>query len=204
MLTDDGQYEESIPMSNTKVTVLVIILITLELLLLLPTKTPFTNQEVSAEQVQQPSNTTLPDIITVQNTSMSVPTPNAPINNQSIPHQIVVALPIRQDGKIWVGTATFTASKPIEVEVEHKYNPKMIPDVKRGAPLNARWIDNATRIALSTMTIFSNTPVTITNTPISTGSFTFAGSALVFHKTDGQPFTVTYTLDAMAKPLTQR
>lgn len=52
MLTDDGQYEESIPMSNTKVTVLVIILITLELLLLLPTKTPFTNQEVSAEQVQ--------------------------------------------------------------------------------------------------------------------------------------------------------
>ena len=204
MLTDDGQYEESIPMSNTKVTVLVIILITLELLLLLPTKTPFTNQEVSAEQVQQSSNTTLPDIITVQNTSMSVPAPNAPINNQSIPHQIVVALPIRQDGKIWVGTATFTASKPIEVEVEHKYNPKMIPDVKRGAPLNARWIDNATRIALSTMTIFSNTPVTITNTPISTGSFTFAGSALVFHKTDGQPFTVTYTLDAMAKPLTQR
>ena len=71
MLTDDGQYEESIPMSNTKVTVLVIILITLELLLLLPTKTPFTNQEVSAEQVKQPSNTTLPDIITVQNTSMS-------------------------------------------------------------------------------------------------------------------------------------
>lgn len=204
MLTDDGQYEESIPMSNTKVTVLVIILITLELLLLLPTKTPFTNQEVSAEQVQQSSNTTLPDIITVQNTSMSVPAPNAPINNQSIPHQIVVALPIRQDGKIWVGTATFTASKPIEVEVEHKYNPKMIPNVKRGAPLNARWIDNATRIALSTMTIFSNTPVTITNTPISTGSFTFAGSALVFHKTDGQPFTVTYTLDAMAKPLTQR
>ena len=59
------------PMSNTKVTVLVIILITLELLLLLPTKTPFTNQEVSAEQVQQSSNTTLPDIITVQNTSMS-------------------------------------------------------------------------------------------------------------------------------------
>jgi hypothetical protein len=54
------------------------------------------------------------------------------------------------------------------------------------------------------MTIFSNTPVAVTNTPISTGSFTFAGSALVFHKTDGQPFTVTYTLDAMAKPLRQR
>ena len=33
-------------------------------------------------------------------------------------------------------------------------------------------------------------------TPISIGSLTFAGSALVFHKIDGQPFTVTYTIDA--------
>lgn len=61
----------------------------------------------------------LHDIITVQNTSMSVSAPNARANNQSVPHQIVVALPIRDDVKIWVGTATFTASKPIEVEVEH-------------------------------------------------------------------------------------
>jgi hypothetical protein len=38
-------------------------------------------------------------------------------------------------------------------------------------------------------------------TPMSTGSLTFAGSALVFHKIDGQPFTVTYTIDAVAKPL---
>jgi len=52
--------------------------------------------------------------------------------------------------------------------------------------LNAKWIDNTTRIALSPMTI-SNTPVTVTNTHISVGSFIFAGSALVFHRTDGQP-----------------
>jgi hypothetical protein len=52
------------------------------------------------------------------------------------------------------------------------------------------------------MTQFSNTPVTVTNTPISTGSLVFAGSALIFHKTDGIPFTVTYTIDAVAKPLT--
>jgi hypothetical protein len=109
---------------------------------------------------------------------------------------------MRNDGKIWVGTATFTASKPIEVEVEHRYDPKILPDKTHGVPLNGKWIDNTTRIALSPMTLFSETPVSITNTPISTGSFTFAGSALVFHKTDGQPFTVTYTLDAIAKPLT--
>jgi hypothetical protein len=48
---------------------------------------------------------------------MSKPAPNAPMNNQSIPHQIVVDLPLREDGKIWTGMATFTASKPIEVEI---------------------------------------------------------------------------------------
>jgi hypothetical protein len=50
---------------------------------------------------------------------MSKPAPNAPVNNQSIPHQIVVALPLREDGKIWTRMATFTASKPIEVEIVH-------------------------------------------------------------------------------------
>jgi hypothetical protein len=54
------------------------------------------------------------------------------------------------------------------------------------------------------MTMFSNTPVTVTNTPINTASFVFAGSALLFHKTDGNSFTVTYTIDAVAKPLTQK
>lgn len=160
--------------------------------------------ELDAVQSQPLSPSISYDAITVQNTSMSVPAPTARTNNQTVPHQIVVALPIRNDGKIWIGTATFTASKPIEVEVEHKYEPKILPDNSHGAPLNAKWIDNTTRIALSPMTLFSDTPVSITNTPISTGSFTFAGSALVFHKTDGQPFTVTYTLDATAKPLTPK
>jgi len=139
----------------------------------------------------------------VQNTTMSVAAPNANINNQTMPHQIVIALPLRQDGKIWTGTATFTASKPIEIEVLHKYNPKVLPDTKHGEPYHAKWIDGITPIALSTMTMFSNTPVSVTNSPISTGSFVFTGSVLLFHKTDGQPFTVTYTIDATAKSLTR-
>jgi hypothetical protein len=91
---------------------------------------------------------------------MSEPAPNAP---QILPHQIVVALPIRQDGKIWTGTVTFTASKPIEVEVEHKYNRYNITlDAKHGEPYHAKWFDG-TNIALSTMTMFTNTPVAVTN-----------------------------------------
>ncbi|HEY7081384.1 MAG TPA: hypothetical protein VH500_16925 [Nitrososphaeraceae archaeon] len=190
-------------MLNRYQTIFVVILMTLGAILQLSISRGIFS-EVDAVQ-PQPSSPSIPyDIVTVQNTSMSVPAPTARANNQTVPHQIVVALPIRNDGKIWVGTSTFTASKPIEVEVEHKYYPKILPDNAHGAPLNAKWIDNTTRIALSPMTLFSDTPVTITNTPISTGSFTFAGSALVFHKTDGRPFTITYTLDATAKPLTSK
>lgn len=155
---------------------------------------PFSHAQVTTQQ--------RPIIVRIQNTSMSKPAPNAQLNNQTLPHQIVVALPIRHDGKIWTGTVTFTASKPIEVEVEHKYNRynKTI-DAQHGEPYHAKWFDG-TNIALSTMTMFTNTPVALTNTPISTGSFTFTGSALVFHKTDGIPFTVTYTLDVTANALT--
>src|ERR687890_292012 len=140
--------------------------------------------------------------VSIQNTSLSMPASSAKINNQQIPHSIVVALPIRSDGKIWTGTATFTSSKPIEIEVIHKYNPAVMPDAQHGEPYNGKWIDGS-NIAISTMTMFSNTPVSVTNTPISTGSFVFTGSALVFHKTSGDPFTVTYTIDAVANNMTK-
>ncbi len=140
--------------------------------------------------------------LTIQNTSLSVPASSAKINNQSIPHAIVVALPIREDGKIWIGTVTYTASKPIEAEVLHKYLPTIKPDAEHGEPSNAKWYDG-TPVAASTMTMFSNTPVAITDKPYTVGSFSFIGTALLFHKTNGQPFTVTYSLDAIAKNITR-
>jgi hypothetical protein len=192
-------------LSVTSVVVIMLVSI-MGLLLSSTTMLLHSNQhEAIAQQQSYQSSSSLsilPDVVTIQNTSMSVPAPSAAVNKQSIPHQIVIALPLRDDGKIWTGTATFTASKPIEIEVIHKYNPKIAPDAIHGAPYNGKWVDNTTSIALSTMTQFSNTPVTVTNTPISTGSLVFAGSALIFHKTDGIPFTVTYTIDAVAKPLT--
>jgi hypothetical protein len=162
-------------------------------------------QQTSSSSSPTPPSTILQNIteVRVQKTVMSIPSPSANINNQTIPHQIVIALPLIEDGKIWTGTVTFTASKPIEIEVLHRYNLTTIPDAKHGQPYNAKWIDGSP-IALSTMTMFTNTPVSVTNTPISTGSFAFSGSALIFHKTDGQPFTVTYTVDAVAKTLTEK
>ena len=180
-------------------TATIIIIVILSSASILISSTILMHSPLKAQQQQQDQQ---PIVMRIQNTSMSEPAPNAPLNNQTLPHQIVVALPIRHDGKIWTGTVTFTASKPIEVEVEHKYNRyNATIDAKHGEPYHAKWFDG-TNIALSTMTLFTNTPVAITNTPISTGSFTFTGSALVFHKTDGVPFTVTYTLDVVANPLT--
>ena len=49
-------------------------------------------QEVIAQKQAQRSSP-LSDIVTIQNTSMSIAAPNAPANKQSVPHQIVVALP---------------------------------------------------------------------------------------------------------------
>ena len=41
--------------------------------------------------------------------------------------------------------------------------------------------------------------LTVTDKPLSVGSFTFAGALAVFHKTNGQPFSVTNAVDAVAK-----
>ena len=47
--------------------------------------------------------------------------------------------------------------------------------------------------------MFSDTPVKVTDTPISTGSLIFTGSVLVLHKTSGDSFIVTYTVDAVVR-----
>ena len=47
-------------------------------------------------------------------------------------------------------------------------------------------------------------PIEINGTDISSGSFEFEGCAIVFHKTSGEPFTVTYTVNAVANTMTKR
>jgi hypothetical protein len=133
-----------------------------------------------------------------QKTEMSNPASPTVTPHGKIPHQIVFALPLRNDSKVWTGTVTFTASKPIEIEVLHLYKPESTIDLEHGEPYHATLPNNMT-VAISTMTTFTDTPVKVTDTSISTGSLQFTGSALVFHKTSGDPFTVTYTVDAVAR-----
>ena len=135
--------------------------------------------------------------IVEQRTEKSIP---APVRHPGQPlHEVVFALPLRDDGKIWSGKATFTASKPIEVEVLHPYEPKEEVDTVHGEPYHAILPGNKS-IAITHLRNLVEVPIEINGTGISSGTLEFVGSALVFHKTTGQPFTVTYSIDAVAKP----
>lgn len=131
-----------------------------------------------------------------QKTVMSQP---APVRHPGQPsHEVVFALPLRDDGKIWSGTVTFTASKPIEAEILHTYAPEQKPDSLHGEPYHAVLPGNKS-IAITHLRDIIDVPIEINGTGISSGSFNFVGNALVFHKTNGEPFTVTYTIDAKVK-----
>jgi hypothetical protein len=133
-----------------------------------------------------------------QKTVMSQP---APIRHPGQPsHEVVFALPLRDDGKVWSGTVTFTASKPIEAEILHTYAPEQKPDSLYGEPYHAVLPGNKS-IAITHLRDIIDVPIEINGTGISSGSFNFVGNALVFHKTNGEPFTVTYTIDAKVKDI---
>jgi hypothetical protein len=145
---------------------------------------------------QQQNNTTgaQGDVLVIQNTTASK---QDPVPGHSM-HQLVLAAPPRQDGKIWSGVVTFTASKPVEIVVLHPYNKPQTVNQTVGEPLNApNPFAPGQNIAITLMT-------KQTDRPIFSGSLPFAGTALAFHTTTGEPFIVTYTLDAVAKsPTTQ-
>ena len=154
------------------------------------------NQRVAAQQGQSE----WPMVVRVQKTVMSTGAP-AKAPGQAVPHQTVFALPIRNDSKVWSGKVTFVASKPIEIEVIHRYNPTQEIDSQHG--LTPIAVINGTRITYSHMeSNIVESDYVSGDIPISSGTFDFIGDSLVFHKRSGEPFTVTYTLEAYARPLT--
>ena len=128
--------------------------------------------------------------VTIQKTGVSAPDP---LPGHSA-HQLVMALPPRSDGKVWVGTVTWTASKPVEVVVLHMYNSSITADAAHGQPLIAPFGNGSVAISLV------KTP---SGTPVASGSMPFAGNAVAFHTLNGDKFVVTYTADATPKQLTK-
>jgi len=108
-------------------------------------------------------------------------------------HPVLIAAPLRDDGKIYSGIVSFTASQPVEAVILHKYN--LISNSSVVAePLNTSVDDG--KFAASVMKQF-------TESSFNAGSFVFAGNALAFHNLAGNPFIVTYTVDGDVSSLTQ-
>ena len=96
-------------------------------------------------------------------------------------HQIVIALPPRDDGKMYMGAVTYSASKPVEVVVLNPFN-ATATDESHGSPLNAPFGNSS--VAISLMNQF--------NGEFNAGSLPFTGSALAFHTVNGDEFSVSY------------
>jgi hypothetical protein len=109
-------------------------------------------------------------------------------------HQAVIVVPQRTDGKIWVGTLSWTASKPVEVRLLHDYDTSVTPDAAHGKPVTAPFANGESAISLI---LASNGAATVPS--YYSGSLDFAANQVAFHTLGGIPFTVTYTVDAVAK-----
>ena len=125
----------------------------------------------------QTTSATGGQMFAIQNTSTSIPDPT-PGHEQS--HQAVIALPFRNDGKLYTGTLTYTSSHPVEVVILQQFNQTTITN-NTATPLIIPGQDQAiTLIHELEGDQFDN--------------LNFAGSALAFHSRTNENFTVTYTI----------
>jgi hypothetical protein len=132
--------------------------------------------------------------VTVQNTTTSVQDPFPGYQA----HQVATILPFRSDGKLWVGTVTWTASKPVEFVVLHGYTNVNTADAAHGVPFIAKPPTGAVAITL----IGPNEFMPSSN-PVPSGTAPFVGSAVGFHTLSGAKFTVTYSVDTTANTPTK-
>ena len=102
-------------------------------------------------------------------------------------------LPPRNDGGVYSGVITYTASKPVEVAVIHNFDPQnstSIPE-EYGTEFTSPLPDGTGNIAI---TLFQ--PQYLGD--VSAASVPFTGNALALHTAEEGPFTATYTVNAFA------
>src|SRR5215211_4425188 len=108
-------------------------------------------------------------------------------------HELAFVLPPRNDGGVYSGVLTYTASKPVEVVVLHNYDPQnstAVPEAY-GTELTATLPGDGGNVAL---TLFQP-PY---EAGINAASVPFTGNALALHTLEDDPFTATYTVNAFA------
>ena len=116
--------------------------------------------------------------------------------------QRATILPLRQDGSIYSGVLTFTASEPVNVVVLHM---QTLNETERTilnateedgelGPLLTAALDNQTSIALTVISPDYGA------SPIPSASIAFAGNAVWLHTTEDTPFVATYAVSAQTLP----
>lgn len=110
-------------------------------------------------------------------------------------HQATVILPPRDDGGLYSGVLTYTASVPVEVAVIQVYDldnvtTAEIPE-EFGAILTspAPWSEGDTVTPLMMSVDYANSPTISSTTP-------FVGNVLALHTSSGEPFIATYSVVA--------
>jgi hypothetical protein len=115
-------------------------------------------------------------------------------------HQAAILLPLRQDGSIYSGVLTYTASAPVEVIVANvqtlnETEQSMLNVTEDGfGTLLTSPLDNQTSIAITIIT------PPYGDTPVPSASIPFAGNALWLHTLDGTPFVANYAVSAQVLP----
>lgn len=118
-------------------------------------------------------------------------------------HQAVIVLPAREDGKLWIGTVSWTASKPVELRLLYDYNSSLVTDANHGRPVTAPLALSAEiphipvgEVAISLIKPFNGPPIV---SSFDSGTMPFVAKAVAFHTVNGDKFTVTYAVDAKAE-----
>lgn len=113
-------------------------------------------------------------------------------------HQMATILPFRQDGAIYEGVLTYTATEPVEVvilniqilnETEQQVLNATEDDGEFGTLLTSQ-LDNQTSLAISYITPeYGDSPAPSASIPI-------AGNAVWLHTLSGEPFAATFAASA--------
>jgi hypothetical protein len=118
-------------------------------------------------------------------------------------HQAAQILPITEDGSIYSGVITYTATEPVEVVV---YNVQDLNATEQ-AILNTTDDEDAEFGTLLTTQLDNQTSIVSTiitppygETPIPSASIPFAGNGLSLHTIDGTPFVASYAVSAQVVP----
>jgi hypothetical protein len=114
--------------------------------------------------------------------------------------QRATILPLRQDGSIYTGVLTYTATEPVDVVILNMQNLNETErailngtDSDLGTLLTSQ-LNNQTSLVISTIT-----PTYGGDSPPS-ASIPFAGNAVWLHTSDGTPFAASYAVSAQTLP----